>query len=357
MQAPKNGFFYVIDRTDGKFISAKPIAYINWATGMSADGRPVESDFARLKEINVQIVPGPEGVHNWHPMAYNPKNKLMYIPIQSTSFPYGFDSGWKFNQVKEVGSGMGDNIGADYNPEKPIRNDSNAQKLQNRGWLLAWDPVNQKEKWRINQNYVWNGGVLATASGLVFQGTGDGKFVAYEGESGKILWRVNVGTGVIAPPISYEVDGDQYISIPVGWGGTVITLWAKGTEEIYPARIFTFKLDGKHAMPDFYKQEKPAILNVDYPATENDIKKGFTLYMQYCFLCHGDIDEKSGALPDLGHMQKAKFDILDSILLKGMLEPLGMPNLGNKLTATDVEHIKKYIAASARKLREAEKKK
>lgn len=352
MQAPKNGFFYVIDRTNGKFISAKPIAYINWAKGMSPEGRPIESDFARMKEMNVQIIPGPEGIHNWHPMAYNPKNKLVYIPIKTTTFDYGFDSSWKFNALnKEFGAGTGWNIGADLNPAKPFRKDPNAPTIIPEGWLLAWDPVHQKEAWKVKMNYWRNGGVLATETGLIFHGTGDGKLVAFDSDNGKIVWQVNVGTGVVAAPISYMVDGIQYISICVGWGGGPITFFTKGTENIYPARIFTFKIDGKELMPDFYKQEKPTLLNIDYPSSEDDIKKGADIYFQYCFSCHGEIDNESGALPDLGHMQKVKFDVMDSIVLKGMLEPLGMPNLGNKLTVADVENLKKFISAKVKELR------
>jgi len=355
MQAPKNGFFYVIDRTNGKFISAKPFAYINWATGMSPEGRPIESDFARMKEMNVNIIPGPEGAHSWHPMAFNPRTKLVYLPSFSTSFNYGYDSAWRFNQVKDVGSGSGWNIGADYNPEKAVRLDPAVPKNLSAGTLVAWDPVKQKEVWNVKHNVQVNGGILTTASGLVFQGSGDGRFVVYDADNGKMLWQVNVGTGVIAPPVTYLIDGVQYISLPVGWGG-VSAQWSKGTKEIYPGRIFTFRLDGKQAMPEFYNTEKPTLLNVDYQATTDEIKKGNALYMQYCFACHGIIDKESGALPDLGHIQKVKFDILDSIVLTGMLEPVGMPNFGNKLSPADLENLKKYIAAKAKELKEPEKK-
>lgn len=356
MQAPKNGFFYVVDRTNGKFISAKPFAYINWAKGMSPEGRPIESDFARMKEMNVFIIPGPEGAHSWHPMAFNPKTKLVYLPAFSTSFYYGYDSAWRFNQVKDIGSGTGWNIGADYNPGKAIRNDPDVPKDLPAGKLVAWDPVNQKEVWSVKHNVQINGGVLTTASGLVFQGSGDGRFVAYDADNGKLLWQVNIGTGAIAPPVTYLVDGVQYISLPVGWGGAS-GQWSRGTEEIYPARIFTFRLDGNQAMPEFYKTEKPTLLNVDYPATTDEINKGNVLYMQNCFLCHGAIDKEAGALPDLGHIQKVKFDILDSIVLKGMLESAGMPNFGSRLSSADIENLKKFIAAKTKELREGEPKK
>jgi quinohemoprotein ethanol dehydrogenase len=190
MQTPKNGFFYVIDRTNGKFISAKPYTYMNWAVGISPEGRPIESSFARSTDQNVEIFPNFDGGHNWHPMAFNLKNKLMYIPARVSSFPYGFDSLWHFNAKKDFGSGTGWNLGADINPAHGFRIDSNAPAQRTRGFLLAWDPVKQEEVWRVNQPFHWNGGVVTTASGLLFQGTADGNLCAYDGDNGNLLWQL-----------------------------------------------------------------------------------------------------------------------------------------------------------------------
>jgi quinohemoprotein ethanol dehydrogenase len=350
MQAPKNGFFYVIDRTNGKFISAKPFTYINWAVGMTPEGRPIESAFARMKEMNVEIFPDFDGGHNWHPMAFNPKNKLMYIPARITSFPYGYDSAWQFGKPSEYGSGVGWNLGGDINMAKPFRTDSSAPKEQQYGFLLAWDPVKQKEVWRVKHDYHWNGGVVTTAGGLVFQGSADGNLSAYDADNGKMLWQVNVGTGVIAPPISYMVDGVQYISFQVGWGGSNVALWSKATPDIFPAHIYTFRLDGKAKMPVLIPAQRPTPLDFDYPGTNTEIARGGEIYLQYCMPCHGIIDKDYGALPDLGYIQKVKFDIMDSIVLKGMLEPLGMPNFGSKLSPGDLDLIKKFIVSSSKKV-------
>ena len=350
MQAPKNGFFYVIDRTNGKFISAKPFTYMNWATGISPEGRPIESSFARATDMNVEIYPNFDGGHNWHPMAFNPETKLMYIPARISTFPYGHDSAWKFGQVAEFGSGTGWNLGSDLNMKKPFRIDSSAPASKGSGFLLAWDVVNQKEVWRVKHEHIWNGGVVATAGGLVFQGSADGNLSAYGAGNGKLLWQTNVGTGVIAPPISYMVDGIQYISFQVGWGGSEIALSTKATPHIYPAHIYTFKLDGRSKMPALKPLQENPPLDVDYPGTDAELARGGELYLQYCMSCHGEIDKDHGALPDLGHMQKVKFDILDSILLKGMLEPLGMPDFGERLNAKEVDLLKKYIASRAKKI-------
>lgn len=208
MQAPKNGFFYVIDRTNGKFISAKPYTYINWAVGMSPEGRPIESEIANMIDMNRETFPTFDGGHNWHPMAFNRKNGLVYIPARFSSTLYGFDSSWRYNTVKDFGSGTGCNAAREPNPSLKNKFDTNAPAKHPQGFLLGWDPVKQKEVWR----------------GLVFQGTADGNLSAYDGDNGKLLWQVNVGTGVIAPPISYLVDGVQYISFQVGWGGSYVAL-------------------------------------------------------------------------------------------------------------------------------------
>ncbi len=352
MQAPKNGFFYVLDRTNGKFISAKPFTYMNWAVGITPEGRPIESEIARLKDVNMEIYPDFDGGHNWQPLAFNQKNKLMYIPGRMTSFPYGYDSSWKFDQVKDFGSGTGWNIGSDINNTHPIKSDPNAPKGAPPGFLLAWDPVKQKEVWRVKQEAHWNGGVVTTASGLVFQGTADGNLSALDGDNGKLLWKVNAGTGVVAPPITYSVDGIQYISFQVGWGGSGGAMNQKATPDIFPAHIYTFRLDGKEKMPELIAMQRPVPLNIEYPGTETEIKRGEEIYLQYCMACHGTIDKDYGALPDLGHLTKEKFHIIDDIVLKGRLEPLGMPNFGSRLSATDLENIKKYIVASAKQIKE-----
>lgn len=352
MQAPKNGFYYVIDRTNGKFISAKPFTYMNWAVGITPEGRPIESDIARLKDANVEIYPNFDGGHNWQPMAFNRKNKLMYIPARMTSFPYGYDPGWKFNQVKDFGSGTGWNLGSDINNALPFKGDANAPKGGSQGFLLAWDPVKQKEVWRVKQEAHWNGGVVTTAAGLVFQGTADGNLSAIDGDNGKLLWKVNVGTGVIAPPITYSVDGIQYISFQVGWGGSGGAMNEKATPDIFPAHIYTFRIDGKEKMPELIATQRPVPLNIDYPGTKTEIKRGGEIYLQFCMSCHGTIDKDYGALPDLGHVAKAKFDIIDDIVLKGKLESLGMPNFGSRLSPGDLENIKKYIVASAKQIKE-----
>src|SRR5690606_5122450 len=207
MQAPKNGFFYVLDRETGEFISAEPYVPINWATGVDPEtGRPIEVPAARYIEEPLYVQPGPLGGHNWHPMSYNPETGLVYIPAQVNNSAYAHQPDFEF-QPGIWNTGRGDAEGALGEPIDPT------------GMLLAWDPVAQEERWRVEYDDMWNGGTLTTAGNLVFQGTSDWRFVAYDATTGDKLWEMAMPTGVIGGPISYELDGTQYIAVMAGWGG------------------------------------------------------------------------------------------------------------------------------------------
>jgi len=241
MQAPKNGFFYVLDRTNGRFISAKPFVYMNWAKGIDENtGRPIENDFSRYANENVVIYPHIFGGHSWQPMAYNKKTGFVYLTVRDMSFTFGQDKNWKYNQPSFIGSGIGMNTGISFDPSLPLRVDSLAPK-QTGERLIAWNPVSQQEVWRVPLKGIWNGGVVTTSSGLVFEGTADGKFMAVDADNGKILWEVVIGSGIIGSPITYEIDGKQYVSIAAGWGGAG-GLSKKFTEEVHPGTVYTFAL-------------------------------------------------------------------------------------------------------------------
>lgn len=170
MQAPKNGFFYVIDRETGKFISAKPYVTVNWATGIDpATGRPIENPATRVDKTGqpALVTPGALGGHNWHPMAFSPKEKLVYIPAFEAGMMYAPEANWKPDRNR--GFNVGFNLGAgDLPPDGGFRKQV-AGSL--RGMLVAWDPVAQKARWTVEHPGPWNGGLLATGGGLVFQGT------------------------------------------------------------------------------------------------------------------------------------------------------------------------------------------
>jgi quinohemoprotein ethanol dehydrogenase len=340
-QAPKNGFFYVLDRKDGKLLSAKPYTYINWATSVDlASGRPVETDFSRYQTENIVIAPGPTGGHSWQPMAFNPETKLVYIPIHyNNPYTYGHDLSWKYSE-------RGWNTATSNNPSVKTRSDDKAPSEVNQGRLIAWDPLKQEEVWKVDHPATyWNGGVLTTAGGLVFQGTAEGKFMAYDAASGNKVWEANVSSGVIASPIAYRVDGIQYISIAVGWGG-VVGIWNRFTDEIYPGTVYTFVLDGKASYPNFPKGPSKELIKLEYKATKEEISNGGALFYGNCAVCH-ELTARGGVIPGLGYSTAGTFDIFEDIL-SGMYVSKGMPDFSDRFSKEQMGDIKKFILHSAK---------
>ncbi len=349
MQAPKNGFFYVLDRTNGKFISARPYTYMNWAKGMdTTTGKPIENDFSRYENINAEIFPGPTGGHNWQPMAYNRKTQLVYFPVRESSFFYGKNLEWKYNQASVFGSGVGWNTGVGNDASKPIRKDTSSRKMVSVEKLVAWDPIAQREVWNRPLVGVWNGGVVTTGTGLVFQGTADGKFTAIDADNGKLLWEYNIGSGIIGTPMTFEIDGKQYITIAAGWGG-VLGLWDKFTEKIQPGTVYTFALDGHTDPPVFAKVEPKKLTDLSYTASTKELEHGAILYDQYCGSCHNSIADGEGSIPDLGYSTVSTHQSFREIVLNGAYLPAGMPSFSNRLSDKDVKDIQNFVLATAGK--------
>ena len=207
LHAPKNGFFYVIDRETGVPISAKPFATVTWATGVDpATWRPIEVPNLDYRDSVVEIRPSPIGAHNWQSMSFNPETGLVYIPVNDVPWFFRLDPAYQY-QPGAWNTGYDPTV-ADAFPRELVS-----------GHLLAWDPVAQKEVWRAQYTGPWNGGTLTTAGNLVFQGTAHGTFAAYRASDGERLWETPAGTGIVAAPISYELDGVQYVAVMAGWGG------------------------------------------------------------------------------------------------------------------------------------------
>ena len=347
MQAPKNGIFYVLDRTNGKLISAKPYTFINWATGIdTATGRPVETDYGRFVNENAEIFPSPFGAHNWQPMAYNKKTNLVYLPVRDLLMLYANDPNWKYNHASAgFGSGIFWNTAIGYDSSKPLRKEKNAPKISER--LAAWDPIAQKEVWNVPHNGLWNGGVLTTSAGLVFEGTSDGKFMAFDATDGKVLWEKDLGTGIIASPVSYQVDDTQYVSIAAGWGGAM-GKQIKFTAQINPGTVYTFALNKNARMPVFPKAASKKLIEMPFTATTGQIQHGGLLFNQYCGTCHTDIGTGGGTIPDLGYTSEARHRMFKDILLKGLLSSNGMPDFSGRLSEQDVTDIQSYVLASAK---------
>lgn len=344
MQAPKNGFFYVLDRQTGKLLSAEPYTYMNWATGVDkTTGRPIETSFSRYKNENRVISPGPVGGHNWQSMAYNPTTGLVYFPTHTLSFAFGNDSIWTFRENSR-------NVSVPL-PHLPTIPDPNRPANMDQGQLVAWNPKTQKEAWRVDYPATfWNGGVVATAGGLVFQGTGEGKFIAYDAADGKKLWEFNVGSGVIAPPVTYMMDGKQYVSIAVGWGGNPGHR-VRFTEQNYPGTLFTFELGGKPTYDGFIKTKPKELIQLPVTASEAEIEKGKLLYNANCRTCHGMMGDNGGSIPNLTYSSEGTFGIMEEIVLKKMYYNKGMPDFSDRLGSEDVQAIKNYVLHSANELK------
>lgn len=240
MQAAKNAFFYVLDRATGEFISATPYAQMTWASGVDPKtGRPIVSQTAYDGMNAVLVTPDPGGAHNWYPMAFHPKTGLVYIPVKDGMFfVHAPDPDWRPG-VRSFNAGV-----------KPYDGPMLQKVLAApppRGRLVAWDPVERRPAWVVDFPVAESGGVLATAGNLVFQGRGDGIFAAYLATNGTKLWEFDAGTGIMAPPITYVVDGVQYITLMVGWGGGAGLINPPGMGPVKPGfgRILTFALDGR----------------------------------------------------------------------------------------------------------------
>ncbi len=346
MQAPKNGFFYVIDRTDGSFISAEPFVETTWATAYDENGRPIENPAARSKDEPFETVPSAYGAHNWHPMSFNPDTGLVYIPAQGVPLVQSTDPGWSLNshQPMSTMSGMGWNLGYLFNVVAP--------EATPFGHLLAWDPVNQREVWRAEYVSPWNGGTLTTAGNLVFQGTADGRFIAYDATTGETLWQTPVTSGVVAAPNTWEKDGIQYVTIAVGWGG-VYGLMQRATERVGPGRVFTFRVGGTTEMPNFELSERTELV-AGVPYDPAKVEAGLASYVSNCLFCHGVPGvNNGGAIPNLGYSTPEALTNANAWVLEGAGIHNGMPRFDAHLNDVDVENILAFIQGTADAVRGA----
>jgi quinohemoprotein ethanol dehydrogenase len=350
MQAPKNGIFYVIDRTNGKFISGRPYTFINWATGIdTVTGRPIETDFSRYTKSNSEIFPGPLGAHNWQPMAFNLKTGLMYFPVRDLSMMYGNNKIWKYNEVSVFASGLGWNTGIGLDESVATRAEPNPPKFAER--LVAWDPINQKVVWSYDHKGLWNGGVLTTSAGLVFEGSADGRLIAFDATDGKLLWEKDLGTGIMAAPVTYKVGDTQYVSVAVGWGGAMGKS-LKFTEQVNPGTVYTFALNRSSSMPAYAKSVQKQRISMPLTGTDKQVQHGELLYDQYCSICHGEVISHGGNIPGLTYSTEATHKLFKKILLEGILSEKGMPDFSARLSeddAGDIQHFIFYSAAEASK--------
>jgi quinohemoprotein ethanol dehydrogenase len=281
-------------------------------------------------------------------MAFNKVTRMVYIPSRENAALYGHDKEWVYNETGLYAANDW-NLGVGIDPDKPLREDEDAPANMPQGMLIAWDPVDKEVKWRVNHQTAWNAGVLATAGGLVFQGTAEGRLVAYKAASGEKVWETSVGSGVIAPPVTYLVDGKQYLSLAVGWGGAG-GLDSKNTDHVYPGIIYTFAIGGTMSTPEFPEMPVKVLVELEVTANSDELEKGKTLFEQNCTLCHGSLGSGGGALPDLAFSSDRIHENFKYIV-QGSFVGLGMPSFKEKLTEEEIALIQQHIFSTTEKLR------
>jgi quinohemoprotein ethanol dehydrogenase len=344
MQAPKNGFFYVLDRTNGALISARPFTFVNWASGVdSKTGRPIETAAGRYQGPDpAPVVPGPAGAHSWQPMSYSPVTHLAYIPVNDVGFKYKLPDTF---EAKQLAPNYGIDVVAAGLPQDPKVKKAILGTVK--GKLVAWDPVQEKAAWTIERPGPWNGGTLATAGNLVFEGTAGGNFEAYRADNGEKLWSSPAQTGVMAGPVTYEAGGKQYVAVLAGWGGVFplaageVSFASGRVRNI--SRMLVFELGGKASLPPMPAIEQPPLTvlpNATGPAT---IGKGQRLFQRYCAGCHGDVAVSGGVLPDLRRSSALADDAWFEIVLRGDLQSQGMVSFSKELSHEDAAAIRSYV--------------
>jgi quinohemoprotein ethanol dehydrogenase len=352
MHAPKNGFFYVIDRRTGKLISAEPFAETTWASKVDlTTGRPIEVPGARYESGTATVTPSPFGAHSWHAMSYNPATGLVYIPTMHIAAAFA-DTGldlakWRSPDWKSDLPGLAIGLAA-FPAALPSRSDGVM------GTLQAWDPVKKQRAWEVVLPGPWNPGTMTSAGNLVFQGRADGMLVAYQAATGEVLWQFPVGLGISAPPISYAVNGRQYLALLVGWGGAGAALggpglaahgWAYGAQ---PRRLIAFSLEGKAALPP----SPPPVVAVpigatDFPVDAAAARRGSAVFLGRCAVCHGLDAIAAGMAPDL----RASAVVLSAtafaeVVRDGSRRAKGMPPFG-EFTDQRLADLRHYLRQQA----------
>lgn len=341
MQAPKNGFFYVLDRRSGEFISAEKIAKVTWAEKIDPKtGRPAENPGIRYqgKQGLFEMWPGPTGAHSWQPQAYSPQTGLVYVPV--------IEQGAVIGDVAPDATGMMANMGVTLIPEASLEGGAHS-------WLRAWNPVTQKIAWEKELPGSWPAGVMTSAGGLVFQGRMDGKFVAYDARSGGELWTFDAQAPIVGAPITYRMNGRQYVTVITGAGGQGAGMQTLGNQELntdyrLPRRVLTFALDGKDSLPKLAWAPPSPPADPDFKANAGRAQAGAMLFgTGSCMVCHGWNAVASGAAPDL-RLSPMITDAASfrAAVKEGALQMNGMPAFP-QMSDADLETIRFFLRTRA----------
>ena len=353
MQAPKNGFFYVLDRLTGELLSADPFTKTTWATHVDmSSGRPVETEEANYQKNGPSYLwPGPYGAHNWQPMSYSPKTKLMYIPVQNMPFYFSADKKPVTHRINRWNTGI--DLNEARHPESWVAAKASVDALAY-GELVAWDPIKKSRAWDIRHAKPSNGGILSTAGNLVFQGTQEGRFIAYDATNGELLWSFQSDSAILAGPVAYEIDGEQYIAVGQGGGG--VAMLTIGNELKYDRvnrnRLLVFKL-GEATERHTRMSEKLAKIEPVVIEAETDlafIERGQILYSSNCGSCHGISAKSGGIVPDLRYMSQQTQEEFVNIVLGGSKVHQGMIGFAETLDLRDAKSLHAYLAAQQKEL-------
>jgi quinohemoprotein ethanol dehydrogenase len=341
MQAPKNGFFYVIDRASGEFISAENYLSQNtWASSIDPEtGRPVLQPGAHNTTTPHMMLPSWLAGHTWHPMSYSPLTGLVYFSAQEQGDIYAAlpKKDFAFNYHRSNSGQQRGNM-----PELRAQLMEEVRATE-KGYLLAWDPVTQTEAWRVDYPHPGSGGTLATAGNLVIQGTINKTLAIYRADNGEKLWEMNIDQAPVAGAITYMAGGEQYIAINAGWGGSPV--YNLGPFETSTAKLLVFKLGATGAElpppPPPSDLPRPPFLM----AGEEEVARGRELYAENCMRCHGANAE--GGMKDLRWMTPEVRAQFNEIVLEGLFEDKGMIGFGDTLTEEDSNAIHAFLIARA----------
>jgi quinohemoprotein ethanol dehydrogenase len=341
MQANKNGFFYVLDRETGSLISARPFADLNWATGVDSNGRPVENAAIRQLDDATIVAPSTEGGHNWHPISFNPATGLVYLAVLNATSIHAVTQDWLIDLHDQT-------TGADRAYRGPVS--EQWRKMKTNGRLVAWDPVAQREAWHVDLPDPKSGGTLTTAGNLVFQGQANGTLSAYRATDGKMLWEFNAEVGIAAPPMTYEVDGIQYVAVLAGWGGPmVLGNRPVGRGNVGPGRLLSFSLGGSAKLPPYEREIRPVPMpTFRVRASPAEIEQGRVLFATFCSRCHGGDVVSGGSVPDLRYADASTQTVFEQIVRGGMRRQSGMPSFSEDLTSAQVRLIQAYVLDRSR---------
>jgi quinohemoprotein ethanol dehydrogenase len=368
MQASKNGFYYVLDRGTGELLSAHNFAFVSWTRGIDPKtGRPIVDPSANFDHGPALVFPSVSGAHSWQPMAFDAAHGLTFIPV--------IEAGNVIVETIDRRAGLveGQFTTPSFVPEAydpvamrslygtlpPLDRLARGIKtnVASRGFLRAWNVAEHRIAWETQTATSWDGGVLATAGGLVFQGDANGKLNAYASDTGRKLASLDLGSSMMAAPITYRVNGIQYIAILAGYGGGAVITGAPfdPASAAYrygnDGRVIALKLGGPTPpLPPLRADDGPPPEPPARQGTAAQIADGEVLYNRHCARCH--VFGRS-ILPDLRRATPATHTLFKSILLEGIYAAMGMGRFDDVLSAADAEALHDYVIDQAWQLKQS----